>query len=292
MHLPTALHDSIAARLGTNIQNVQVCSGGDINEAAQIVTSDGSLFVKWHPRSPQHMFSTEAKGLSLLRKSNTVRVPEVIMVEEARDDCPAYILLEWLESGTPQAHTSHQLGEQLAALHQQSASEHGLDHDNFIGRLPQYNHQHATWAAFYAEQRIRPQMKIAQQVGQLPTHREKLLNTLLQRLDTLLPQPNPPASLLHGDLWGGNFMTLTGGQPAVIDPAVYYGHREIEMAFTELFGGFSPAFYDAYNSVYPLDKEYQRRKSLYQLYPLMVHMNLFGGGYGRSVDSILRQYVS
>ncbi len=292
MHFPDPLRNSIQQHLGIKIQSANYCAGGDINQAAQLETTDGSLFVKWNPKSPSEMFTTEARGLKLLHEAKTLRIPEVISVHEAQDECPAYLILEWLESGRSTPQTDEQLGEGLATLHLIHAEQHGLDHNNFIGRLPQSNTHHISWAEFYAEQRIRPQMELARPNGQLPTHRERLLSHLINKLPDLLPSENPAASLLHGDLWRGNVMTLANGTPAIIDPAVYYGHREIELAFTELFGGFSSRFYDAYNAIYPINSDYQQRKSLYQLYPMMTHMNLFGGGYGNSVDSIARRYLN
>jgi fructosamine-3-kinase len=134
-------------------------------------------------------------------------------------------------------------------------------------------------------------MQLARQNGRLAAQREHLLNDLIAKLPSLLPDGNPPASLLHGDLWGGNVMTLSDGTPAIIDPAVYYGHREIELAFTELFGGFTSRFYAAYHSIYPIDSGYEQRKLLYQLNPMMTHMNLFGGSYGNRVDAIAGRYL-
>ncbi|MCB9435405.1 MAG: fructosamine kinase family protein [Anaerolineales bacterium] len=287
--LPPALEKAVRAQF--NIQSVQPCSGGDISQADRLVTADGPLFIKWHPRSPQGMFSAEAKGLAVLAQAKALRVPQVIYIQEPDGPIPAYLILEWLEPGHTQNHTDEELGHGLAVLHQHTADHHGLDHSNYIGSLPQTNQPSALWADFYAHQRIMPQMAIARRNGELPSHRENLLNKLLAQLPRLLPNDNPPASLLHGDLWCGNVMTLTNGQPAIIDPAVYYGHREVEMAFTELFGGFSSHFYAAYNEAYPLPQGYAERRLLYQLYPLMVHMNLFGGGYGSRVDAILRHYV-
>lgn len=291
MRLPEALEAVLTSALGIQIKSVQTVGGGDINQAAQITTNADQLFLKWHARSPDGMFTAEARGLELLRQAGTLRVPEVVAYQEHSEEAPAYMVLEWLERGRPEAGTYDELGRGLAQLHQVEASAHGLDHDNFIGRLPQYNQQETSWTHFYAEHRIRPQMEIARRSGKLTSAREKLIERLLDKLPNLLPADNPPASLLHGDLWSGNVMTLAGGQPAIIDPAVYYGHREVEIAFTELFGGFRPQFYEAYNAIHRLDKGYEERRSLYQLYPLMVHMNLFGGGYTGSVDSILRRYA-
>jgi fructosamine-3-kinase len=214
------------------------------------------------------------------------------LIGEAQQGLPDFLVLEWLPPVRPQnpSQFAEKLGEGLATLHLQMADQYGLDRDNFIGSLPQENQQENGWARFYAEHRILFQMEIARQVGRLTPERERLLNTLCQNMSQLAPD-DPPASLLHGDLWGGNYLGTTHDVPVIYDPAVYYGHREVEMAFTELFGGFPTRFYDAYNAVYPLDQGYAERKALYQLYPLMVHMNLFGGGYIGQVDRILRHYL-
>jgi protein-ribulosamine 3-kinase len=283
--LPDTIRSSVESQLNTTIKNVQRCSGGDINQAAHLHTVGADYFIKWHTNSPPGMFSSEARGLRLLADAADLKIPEVIAVSED----PAYLVLEWLEEGRRSPSTGKALGEGLAALHQTFADKHGLDHDNFIGRLHQSNTQADSWAAFYGDQRIRAQMEMARRANKLSSDVENRLETLIKRLPDLIPEAE--ASLMHGDLWGGNVMIVEGGHPAIIDPAVYYGHREVDLAMTELFGGFGRDFYDAYNSVYPIDKGYNQRRSLYQLYPMMVHMNLFGGGYTSRVQSIVRQYI-
>lgn len=291
MNLPSSLKEALENQLGAKLKTVQPVSGGDINEAARVETASESYFLKWNAHSPVGMFTAEARGLGLLASANALRLPQVIAYREATPEAPAFLLLEWLPP--VYAKNSDQLAERLgtglAALHQHTAALHGLDHDNFIGSLPQPNTQQPSWIAFYRDQRIGSQARIAQQQGYLPAHRARLLEALYKKLPDLLP--DAPPSLLHGDLWGGNYMAISGDIPVIYDPAVYYGHREVELAFTELFGGFSPRFYAAYNATFPLDSGYRERKELYQLYPIMVHMNLFGGGYALRVDDILRHYV-
>lgn len=289
MRLPLQLHESLEKTLNTTIQEVRPCFGGDINTAAQIITPDHRFFLKWNVHAVPMMFRAEAQGLQILRTADKLRVPEVIAVQEATADCPAYLVLEWLEADKRDDSTYEKLGVGLAMLHQIHQAEHGLDHDNFIGSLPQSNSPSPSWVVFYGEQRLRGPMEIARQRGYLSDGREKNLQKLIQKLPDLIPEVAP--SLLHGDLWGGNVMFLAESMPALIDPAVYYGHREVEIAFTQLFGGFSAEFYNAYQSVYPLDQGYHERRALYQLYPLLVHMNLFGGGYISQVDTILKRYV-
>jgi protein-ribulosamine 3-kinase len=279
MRLPEGLRQRVEAALGTPITSTSAQGGGDINEAARLTTSAGDCFIKWNTR--EGMFPTEARGLRVLRQAGTaLKIPDVIAVEND------FLLLEWLPTERPSEKSAKRLGEGLAALHQLTEATHGLDHNNFIGMLPQSNTSEASWPVFYRDQRIRAQMKLA---GNLPPEREKLLERLCERLPELLPEAAP--SLLHGDLWGGNVMVTTDGTPALYDPAVYYGHREIDLAMTELFGGFSPRFYEAYQANFPLDPDYKSRRLLYQLYPLMVHMNLFGGGYTAQVEMIAGRYA-
>lgn len=289
--LPTKIQAHLEDQHGLTIKQVAYCGGGDINEARRVDTTDGVLFIKWNVEPIAGMFTAEARGLQLLADADAIRVPYVIAVHEADVDSPAYLLLEWLESGHHTATTATQLGEQLAALHHHTADQHGLDHNNFIGSLPQYNQQHTSWGAFYAQQRLQPQLEMAAERGRLAGRREQRLTWLIHHIDQFVPTDIKPA-LLHGDLWRGNMMVLQDGQPALIDPAVYYGHFEVELAFTELFGGFTADFYDAYWGNTNADRTgYQQRRFLYQLYPLLVHLNLFGGGYARSVDAILDQLV-
>jgi fructosamine-3-kinase len=178
----------------------------------------------------------------------------------------------------------------LAALHRHTAEQHGLDQDNFIGRLPQPNTPGDSWAAFYGQHRIGFQMELARQRGRLPKRREDLLTRLIARLPDLLDDTAIQPSLLHGDLWGGTYLIDDRGQAVLIDPAVCYGHREMDLAMSELFGGFSGRFYDAYAAAYPPDG-YPERRALYQLYYILAHLNLFGESYGGRVDSLAAHYV-
>ncbi len=287
MNLPLEVQQALESHLQTAVIRCQWVGGGDINEAARVDTASDSFFVKWNPNAPSGMFTAEARGLNLLESAACLKVPRVILVSEN----PAFLALEWLPIERPQktALLAERLGEGLAALHQKTQDTHGLDHDNYIGRLPQSNTPMQNWPEFYRDRRIRFQMESARQKGRLTPERARLLDKLCHKLPQLLP--DVPPSLLHGDLWGGNYSGISGDIPVIYDPAVYYGHREVEIAFTELFGGFAGRFYEAYHAVFPLDKGYAERKALYQLYPLMVHLNLFGESYGGSVDSIARRYA-
>lgn len=263
--------------------------GGDINEAFCVEVSGGRYFIKINSAAPVGFFGAEQDGLIRLREANRLRVPAVIAQADAAAHLPAYLVLEWLEEAPPSSAFAAGFGEALALQHQITRVDFGLDRDNFIGKLPQRNPPTARWGDFYRDQRIAPQAALARKRG-MSASRLALLERLMTRLPALLPNTSTP-SLLHGDLWRGNYMTLAGDIPAVIDPAVYFGDREIELAFTELFGGFSAQFYAAYRATFPLEPGYEDRRALYQLYPLLVHYNLFGEPYGAHVEAVCRRYV-
>lgn len=287
------IHAIISDVFATDASAISYVDGGSINQAARVQVRGETFFVKWKYDAPPGFFEAEAHGLKVLRDTNTIRVPDVIKVGVAEDALPAYLILEWLEEAE-EVETlafSVNFARALAQLHRVSSAAFGLDHDNFIGILPQTNRQSATWISFYRDERLLPQIELARARHRLNAEREKSLRKLLDNLDRLLEGAATTPSLLHGDLWSGNFLVLAGNQPAIFDPAVYYGDREIEMAFTELFGGFPAAFYTAYREAFPLDRGYERRKLLYQLYPLLVHLNLFGESYGARVDAVCRAYL-
>lgn len=291
MTLPKTLLAVLEAHLGRVVEANPV-GGGDISQAVRLRLAEGrQALVKWQARPLPGLFSAEKRGLELLRSAGALRVPAVLAQSEASAEYPAFIVLEWLDTGAKSAASAATLGTGLAALHQIAGSAFGLDHDNFIGANPQSNRPNDNWLTFFREQRLAFQMELARRNGLLPPQRARWLEKLLARLDDWLPA-DPSASLLHGDLWGGNWLALNSGEPALIDPAVYYGHREADLAFTELFGGFPATFYAAYQSAWPLDPGYEERKELYNLYHLLNHLNLFGEGYGSSVDSILQRFIA
>ena len=289
MGLPAALETTLVESMGKVLEVVPI-GGGDISQAARVRSADGAeVLVKWRSGPPTGLFTVERRGLDLLRSPGALRVPQVFDQREAAGPCPAYIVMEWLGQSSTTPQVAEALGRGLAAMHRTTAETYGLDHDNFIGANPQSNRQTTNWVTFFGEQRLGFQMELAAKNGYLPRQRAERLEKLLARLDQWLPT-SPPASLLHGDLWGGNWLTTASGDPALIDPAVYYGDRETDLAFTELFGGFSSAFYAAYNDSWPLDPGYNERKDLYNLYHLLNHLNLFGHSYGSSVDRVLARY--
>jgi fructosamine-3-kinase len=272
------------------IQQVRAVGGGCINHASQVVTPKASYFLKWNAAPLPLMFTSEAKGLQLLGEMNTIRTPEVYKVQEAQTELPAFILMEWIErrSGFDQ----QLCGQQLAQLHLYSSSEnYGLDHDNYIGSTPQYNDWMYDWIEFFREKRLKPQLELAIHKGRCDSSRRKKLEILMSHLDNWLAGVTRKPSLLHGDLWGGNVIGDETGKPVLIDPAVYYGDREADLAFTQMFGGFSSTFYQAYQEVYPLEPDFQTRFEIYNIYHILNHLNLFGESYGYSLDATLQRFV-
>ena len=243
------------------------------------------LFAKWGSHFPKGTFSAEAHGLKLLEKAHGLQIPHVHFYS---DD---FIVMDWFGGGkSNQPHVAKALGEGLAKQHHYLGQTYGLEIDNFCGLTPQKNTPNADWVAFFGTMRLGFQMELAEKQGRMPTHRRRKLEKLIAKLPDLLPA-NPSISLLHGDLWGGNWLTTDDGQPALIDPAAYYGHRESDLAFTEVFGGFPSGFYDAYQASWALESGYHHeRKHIYNLYHLLNHLNLFGESYGHGVDSILKRF--
>ncbi len=270
------------------LRTITPVGGGDINAAARIETGDARYFIKWNDAAPPRMFSAEARGLQLLANAQALRVPRVV----ALIDQPPALVLEWIDLGGNKQHATEALGRGLAQQHRSSAPTYGLEHDNYIGSNPQRNASNRSWIEFYRDQRLGVQRELAQHNGYLTTDRARRFDRVMDHLEKWIDESIVTPALLHGDLWGGNYLIDALGQPVLIDPAVYYGDCEAEIAFTELFGGFGPRFYAAYNEAWPLDRGYAERRDLYNLYHLLNHLNLFGEGYGGSVDAILRHYAS
>lgn len=283
--LPQSLRDALASALSTTLLGATALSGGMINHAARVDTRDGAVFVKWNAQPLPGLFAAEAAGLRTLQATRTLRVPRVVAMDDSAER--AFLALEYIEVAAPRDHAAftRRFAEGLAALHRSTGSSYGFEQDNYIGSLPQSNASHRTWPQFYRECRLLPQLAIARRLSRLPAQRERLLMHVVENLESLLAGLDARPVLLHGDLWSGNFLTA-GDEPAIIDPAVYYGEREVELAFVELFGGFPPGFVAAYDTAYPLDSGYTRRRPLHQLYPLLVHLNHFGEPYGADVDRI------
>ncbi len=275
-------------RLGTRVRGAKQLSGGDINEAFEVSLGTGErIFVKTHPSPPAGMFEAEARGLRWLAEADAIRIPRVLAVS---DDSPAFLALELLMPAKRRPDFDEALGHSLAALHAFGAPSFGLDHDNFIGRLAQSNVVANDWPTFYWASRLEPQLRLATDRGLIDEKTRSSFDTL--RL--VLPErvgPEEPPSRLHGDLWAGNLHVDEAGRACLIDPAVYGGHREIDLAMMRLFGGFSERVFAAYGDAWPLAPGAGERISVYQLYPLLVHVNLFGGSYVASVKRALSDCI-
>ncbi len=265
--------------------------GGCINDAHRIETPEGSFFVKYNSaRRYPGMFKAEARGLALLRNSHTVYVPEVIGYGEEGDN--SVLVLEFIDSAAQRDDFWIRFGTELATLHRSIPENEnkgfGLDHDNYIGSLPQQNKWHASWIDFFVVERLEVQLRMARDQRSAGPD----LSQMFQRFYRHLPDffPEEPPALLHGDLWSGNFMVGNDGRAAIIDPAVYYGHRYMDLGMSLLFGGFDSKFYEACNEAYPLEPSWRKSMDIANLYPLMVHVNLFGGGYLSSVKAVLRRF--
>ena len=263
--------------------------GGCINQSARIETSAGTFFAKWNATTGRRFFRVEAEGLEALAASNTVRTPAVV-AHGGGGGAARWLLLEWIEPGRPNDDSWRRLGRELAALHRRRAGDAdrwGWHSDNFIGSLPQPNGPADDWPDFWARRRILPVARELLARGAVSSRQLGLIERAadcarrLARPASLADGP----SLLHGDLWSGNVLFARGGRPVLVDPAVYIGHREVDLAMCRLFGGFPARFYKAYEEAWPLAPGHEDRRSLYQLYPLLVHARLFGGGY---VASALR----
>ena len=295
--LPGSLTGPVRAALAqlgdpTPLRRTGPVGGGCINHAMRLETGQAIYLLKYNRAPLPGMFQREAEGLKRLAETHTVRVPEVYDCQEADAQHPAWILLEYLDG--PRAGDPARLGEQLAGLHRQGQSPrtppaYGLDGDNYLGSTRQVNAWGTDWAAFFARCRLQPQMELGRQTGRVGGARQKRLERLIERLPGLLGETRRRPSLVHGDLWNGNVIPGPDGL-ALIDPAISYSDREVEIAYTELFGGFSPRFYAAYQNTWPLDPGYADRRDLYNLYHLLNHLNLFGESYGSAVDAVLKRY--
>lgn len=276
----SSLEASASSAFGARAVRTTRVSGGDVNEAYRVELADGRVvFAKTHARAPEGMYAAEADGLAFLAEG-PLRVPRVLSYSRE------VLWLEWLES-KPRVHDfDERLGRGLATLHRLSPPSFGHPRDNFIGPLPQSNTAELDWPTFYAERRLRPMLERAR----VDPSTRRRFDRLFARLPELVGPPEPPARL-HGDLWGGNLHVDERGEPALIDPAVYGGHREIDLAMMRLFGGFSARVFASYAEAHPLAPGHEDRVGLHQLYPLLVHAALFGASYLGGVDRILRVFT-
>ena len=283
--IPSEIKRRIITQLGNALNTTITVNGessivgGCINNAIKINTNKGDFFVKWNTNSKANMFQSEYNGLKVLKDTNTIRIPNVLCFD---DD---FLILEFIPPSNPNNAFWEVFGQKLALMHKQTHSKFGLDFDNYIGSLYQDNTQNKNWTEFFIQNRLQAQLSIGNFSGTLLSDFDKLF----QKLPNLFPNEKP--ALLHGDLWSGNFLAKNGDTPMLIDPAIYYGNREMDIAISKLFGGFNSDFYFAYNESRPLENGWEERIQICNLYPLLVHVNLFGGAYINQVKNILSYYV-
>lgn len=280
---------------GINITSGKQCSigqlkpigGGCINQAFKIITASGVYFVKLNDATAYPgMFEAEAYGLEVLRKAKALSIPAVITSGEAQGK--SFLVLEWIESGKRAKNFFEDFGRKLALLHNQTRKFYGLDKNNYIGSLVQINTPTESFIDFFIQYRLEVQIKMAIDNGRLPARIHSFCERLQSRLGEIIPPEKP--TLLHGDLWNGNYITGADGYVCLFDPAVYYGHRETDLAMTLLFGGFDNDFYESYHRHFPLESDWRNRADIFNLYPLLVHVNIFGGGYAGEVMSIVKRF--
>jgi len=288
MDLIQGLAREIATATGGDFvcTNHQPIGGGCINTAFRLDGNSASYFVKVNSAQQHDMFAAEAAGLEAIANTHTIRIPAPLCHGVIGEQ--SYIVMEYLQTGGKR--NDALLGEQLAQMHRDTADSFGWERDNTIGSTPQINTPDNDWVSFWQQRRLGYQLKLAKQKGYggtLQSEGEKLV----ERLAAFFTDYQPKPSLIHGDLWGGNHAFTESGAPAIFDPAVYYADREAEIAMTELFGGFGADFYAAYNASWPLDDGYKVRRKLYNLYHIINHLNLFGGGYKAQAESMISQLV-
>lgn len=288
MTVPSGVQQWIKDTTGvtSSVQLIPV-GGGSINETYRVTAGKDQFFCKINSLAKfPSLFKCEQKGLTLLAEQKVIRVPQVIATGNA-DGCQV-LLLEWIEQGLKSDAFWTRFGEQLAALHHIEREGFGLDADNYMGALQQYNTTSRQWTDFFIHQRLQPQVQLALEKRLLEPAQAGRIEKLYQKLPDIFPA-EPPA-LLHGDLWSGNFLCDDAEQPVLIDPAVYYGHRSIDLGMTTLFGGFDSLFYESYRYHYPLPANYREQWEVCNIYPLLIHLNLFGKSYLADILNTIRRY--
>ena len=275
---------------GSAVKKSESLSGGCISNAYKVTFEDDTSFlIKINEHSPTDMFIKEAHGLKELQRANAIKVPEVILYDEG------FVLLEFITSVTKKKNFFEQFGTKFELLHKFKADEFGFYEDNYIGSTPQINindeNTKKNWTSFYFNKRLLYQFKLAEKNGYADSRLRDAFIKTEDKIDSILGGSDEMPSLLHGDLWSGNFMTDENGEACLIDPAVYYGHREADLAMTKLFGGFSQLFYDSYNESFPLREGWKYRENIYMLYHVLNHLNLFGSGYYAHALSLMKYYL-
>lgn len=293
--LARALQTCIAEKTGrvSSVAHHRSIAGGSISQASYVRLEDKrEYFVKYNTAAPTHLYTAELDGLRALAESGAIRVPRPLALGGGIDSIPRFLVLEWIEPGNHGRHFFERFGGSLATMHQQSTgSEFGFANDNFIGGTVQRNEWDSDWIRFWREKRLGFQLRLAQEKGVSCSRLLRLGEFLLDHLDEWISVPDEPPTLIHGDLWSGNFLVDSDGNAVLIDPAVYYGRREAELAMCMMFGGFSSAFFESYRGHWPLAEGADRRLEIYQLYHHLNHLNLFGKSYLPGCLSILEKFA-
>lgn len=270
------------------IHESSILPGSAISQAHLLHTSKGLFFMKRNAALFGHdFFEKEARGLDLLANAGAMKVARPLFDGKYHQEI--FVVMEYLEKGSPSDHFWSDFGRSLANLHRHTEETFGLSYDNYVGKIHQRNNRHASWSRFYSEERILPLVSRAVQHKLLDPSATACAENLCKKMGELVPEEKP--SLIHGDLWHGNFMVWQNGKVAIFDPALYYGHREMDLAMSRLFGGFDEQFYESYQEAWPLVAGYNEREPIHQLYPLLVHLLLFGGHYRQDVESILKKFA-
>lgn len=290
MSLRDEIKSEVGSRLGIKIIKTENLSGGCISNAYKVISESGdNFFLKVNDSVPSGMFKTEADGLSELGKANTIKVPEVKIYSDN------FIVTEFIQPGKKSTAFFQNFGRNFALLHKYKGVTFGFYEDNYIGSNPQKNltegNEGTNWTAFYLNKRLLFQLSLCEQNGYTTAELRKYFRKLEDKIEDILKDSIEEPALLHGDLWSGNYMINRDGEACIIDPAVYYGHREADLAMTKLFGGYPEEFYKSYNEIYPLEDGWDYRENIYKLYHVLNHLNLFGTGYYPQSISLLKFYV-
>lgn len=285
-HLETVISNLVGTSF--RISNIYPVSGGDIHHSFRIESQRDSFFIKINnTQQLPNIFVLEREGLKLLKRLGGAVVPDLLVAGAFHQD--AYLLMSWIETAEKTAAAQAKLGRMLASVHKNTQDYFGLEYDNYLGSLPQSNQAHLNWPDFFIEERLKKQLDRSKAKGLARDSLIYSFEKLFTKIPAIFPLEEP--ALLHGDLWNGNYIIDDKETPFLIDPAVYYGHREMDIALTKLFGGFDQVFYDAYEEVFPLEEKWLDRVDLCNLYVLLFHANVFGGSYMRQVASIVDRYV-
>jgi fructosamine-3-kinase len=283
------LSSSIAQKQKSEISSLRFypVGGGSINHAFKVIAGDDQFCLKLNSSiNHSDFFVKEKNGLEFLKRKNIICIPEVVSCNVI--DNTQILLLEWIDSEQTTNQFWKRFGEQLANLHYETNSSFGFEEDNYIGALPQINTAHENWNDFFIHCRIIPQINLAVQKKLLQTKHVSVFENIYKNLSSIFNEEKP--SLLHGDLWSGNFMCNKNLQPVLIDPAIYFGHRSMDLAMTTLFGGFGKSFYESYNHHFPFPHNYQKQWEICNLYPLLIHLNLFGSSYLHQIENTLQKF--